>query len=44
VAAEHTEGRHATVELEDQPAPLDLGDLPSANIVTNAHAPNLVRP
>jgi hypothetical protein len=42
VAAEHTEGRQAAVELEDQPAALDLGHLPSANFVTNAHAPNLV--
>ena len=42
VAAEHTEGRQAAVELEDQPAGLDLGHLPSANIVTGAHAPNLV--
>src|ERR1700746_1970709 len=41
-AAEHTEGRLAAVELEDQPAVLDLGHLPSANIVTNSHAPNLV--
>ena len=42
MAAEHTEGRQAAVELEDQPAALDLGHLPSANIVTSAHAPNLV--
>src|SRR6516164_5915586 len=42
LAAEHTKGRLAAVELEDQPAVLDLGHLPSAYIVTNAHAPNLV--